>query len=102
MLRKPYAKIVVAALLVLLAVQGVNASTGYVQIIFRDDAFAHAAHGLPVHRGGRPEHREPGDRQLARRQDAAARVLRLRTGAQPVRLPGRGVDPQGMEAMLEL
>ena len=40
MTRRPLAKIVVAVLLSLVAVQGVQAATGYTQIIFRDDAFA--------------------------------------------------------------
>ena len=40
MTRGPLAKIVIAALLSLLAVQGVQAATGYTQVVFRGDAFA--------------------------------------------------------------
>ena len=102
MLRKPFAKIVVAALLSLVAVQGVQAATSYTQIVFRDDAFAtqrtnylctaavvqnivNLATGST--RGGKTQQLEF-----------------YRHGLDNNRYDYRnaGVDPQGMEAMLEL
>ena len=102
MFRKPFAKILVAALLSLVAVQGVQAATGYTQIIFRNDAFAtqrtnylctaavvqnivNLATGST--RGGKTQQLEF-----------------YRYGLDNNRYDYRnaGVDPQGMEAMLEL
>jgi hypothetical protein len=101
-LRKPVTKIVVAALLVLLAVQGVDASTGYTQVLYRDTAFSTQRTdylctaavvqnivnlAIGSSRGGMRQQLEFYDYGLEHNLYDYA---------------GRGVDPQGMEAMLEL
>jgi hypothetical protein len=101
MKRGPLRKIFAALLLGLLAVQGVRAGTGYTQTIFRDDAFAtqrtnylctaavvqnivNLATGSS--RGGKTQQLEFYD-------------YGLDNNRYDYRNPG--VDPQGMEAMLE-
>lgn len=101
MLRRPYAKIVVAALLALVAVQGVQASTGYSQTIYRASAFstqvndyfctAAVTQNIVNLVTGAARHDRTQQREYYNFGRAHNRYS----------YRADGVDPQGMEAMLE-
>jgi len=100
--RGPLAKIVVAALLSLVAVQGVQAATGYSQIVFRGDAFAtqrtdYLCTAAVV--------QNIVNLATGSSRDGKGQQLQFYAyGRDHNRYDYRnaGVDPQGMEAMLEL
>lgn len=102
MLRKPFTKIVVAALLSLVAVQGVQAATGYTQIVFRDDAFATQRTGYLCTAAVVQNivNLATGSTRRGKTQQLELYAYGLDNNAYDYR--NAGVDPQGMEAMLEL
>jgi hypothetical protein len=102
MRRGPLGKIFAALLLGLLAVQGVQAATGYTQTIFRDDAFATQRTNY-LCTAAVVQHIV----NLATGSSRGGKTQQLEFYAYGVdnnRYDYRnaGVDPQGMEAMLEL
>jgi hypothetical protein len=100
--RGPLAKIFVAALLSLLAVQGVQAASGYTLTIFRDDAFATQRNSYLCTAAV-----VQNIVNLATGKSRAGKTQQLKFyayGRDNNRYAYRnaGVDPQGVEAMLEL
>ena len=100
--RGPLAKIVVAALLTLLAVQGVQAATGYSQTVFRNDAFATQRNSYLCTAAV-----VQNIVNLATGTSRTGKTQQLKFyayGRDNNRYDYRnaGVDPQGVEAMLEL
>jgi hypothetical protein len=101
MKRGPLGKIVAALLLGLLAVQGVEASTGYTQTIFRDSAFSTqrtdylctAAVVQNIVNLATGSSRDGKTQQL--------KFYAFGRDHNRYDYGGRGVDPQGVEAMLE-
>ena len=100
--RGPLAKIVVAALLSLLAVQGVQAATGYTQTVFRDDAFATQRTNYLCTAAVVQNivNIATGSSRGGKTQQLEFYAYGLDNNRYDYR--NAGVDPQGMEAMLEL
>jgi len=100
--RGPLARIFVAALLSLLAVQGVQAASGYTQTVFRDDAFATQRNSYLCTAAV-----VQNIVNLATGKSRVGKTQQLKFyayGRDHNRYDYRnaGVDPQGVEAMLEL
>ena len=102
MSRGPLAKIFVAALLSLVAVQGVQAGTGYSQTIFRDDAFATQRTNYLCTAAVVQNivNLATGSTRGGKTQQLEFYAYGLDNNRYDYR--NAGVDPQGMEAMLEL
>lgn len=102
MTRGPLAKIFVAALLSLVAVQGVQAGTGYTQTIFRDDAFATQRTNYLCTAAVVQNivNLATGSTRGGKTQQLEFYAYGLDNNRYDYR--NAGVDPQGMEAMLEL
>jgi hypothetical protein len=100
--RSPLAKLVAAALLALVAVQGVDAATGYTQVVFRDTAFATqrtnylctAAVVQNIVNLATGASRDGKTQQLE--------FYAYGLGENLYDYENAGVDPEGLEAMLEL
>lgn len=99
--RGPLAKIVVAVLLSLVAVQGVQAATGYTQTVFRDDAFAtqHTNYLCTAAVVQNIVNLATGSSRGGKTQQLEFYAYGLDNNRYNYRNPG--VDPQGVEAMLE-
>jgi len=102
MIRGPLAKIVVAAVLSLVAVQGVQASTGYTEVIFRDDAFATQRTNYLCTAAVVQNivNLATGKSRGGKTQQLEFYAYGLDNNRYDYR--NAGVDPQGVEAMLEL
>lgn len=100
--RRPLTRIVVVALLSLVAVQGVQAATGYTQTVFRDDAFAtqrtdYLCTAAVVQN---IVNLATGSSRGGKTQQLEFYAYGLDNNRYDYR--NAGVDPQGVEAMLEL
>jgi hypothetical protein len=102
MTRGPLGKIVAALLLGLLAVQGVQAGTGYTQTIFRDDAFATQRTNYLCTAAVVQNivNLATGSTRDGKTQQLEFYAYGVDNNRYDYR--NAGVDPQGMEAMLEL
>lgn len=100
--RGPLAKIFVAVLLSLVAVQGVQAGTGYTQTIFREDAFATQRTNYLCTAAVVQNivNLATGSTRGGKTQQLEFYAYGLDNNRYDYR--NAGVDPQGMEAMLEL